>query len=291
MTTPLLITSGDCCGASLARSGVSGEVFVWHDILYDGPPREPGWPDQATLMARARFLEQETGGGLSYDHVLEGLTGQYEKLAHVGDYANTVLWFDACLFDQSMLAHILVCLQHQGAENVKLLCVAAFPGIEPYHGLGQLTPQQMASLAGSQQAVTPAQFAYAARVERAFAYRDIGLLQQLACEDQAPLPHVPAAVARWLEEQPDSCTGLGKLASLALAAIQDGCRTPADIFAAVSARDTPPQFWGDSTLWGRINALADHQPPLVRIAGPLPRLPQWEGIAEVNSFRVSPVGT
>lgn len=31
------MTSGDCAGELLEKSGLPGEVFVWHDILYDGP--------------------------------------------------------------------------------------------------------------------------------------------------------------------------------------------------------------------------------------------------------------
>jgi len=46
----LHITGGDMAGGSLAKAGLSGEVFVWHDILYDGP-RNPGWPDEGTLSA------------------------------------------------------------------------------------------------------------------------------------------------------------------------------------------------------------------------------------------------
>ena len=45
------ITSGDIAGASSAKAGLPGEVFVWHDLLYDGP-REPGWPSENTLSAR-----------------------------------------------------------------------------------------------------------------------------------------------------------------------------------------------------------------------------------------------
>ena len=135
----LHITSGDLAGNNLAKSGISGEVFVWHDILYDGT-RKPGWPDAETLHARALFLEQ--------------------------------------------------------------------------------------------------------------------------------------------------ATGLGRLESLALEAVQSGCEKPGDIFSAVAAADTPPQYWGDITLWAKINALADRDPPLVRIDGPLPRLPQWAGVADLNRFRI-----
>ncbi len=42
-------------------------------------------------------------------------------------------------------------------------------------------------------------------------------------------------------------------------------------------------------LWGKINGLADREPPLVEIEGPLPRLPQWEGIADLSLFRVRPL--
>ena len=72
MHPALHITSGDIAGGSLARSGVPGEVFVWHDILYDGP-RKPGWPDDGTLHARARFLEEATGGGLREQMIFETL--------------------------------------------------------------------------------------------------------------------------------------------------------------------------------------------------------------------------
>ena len=38
----LHITSGDIAGESLSRSGVPGEVFIWHDILYDGTRNDFG---------------------------------------------------------------------------------------------------------------------------------------------------------------------------------------------------------------------------------------------------------
>ena len=37
MNRTLHITSGDCAGEILAKSGTPGEILVWHDILYDGP--------------------------------------------------------------------------------------------------------------------------------------------------------------------------------------------------------------------------------------------------------------
>jgi hypothetical protein len=88
------------------------------------------------------------------------------------------------------------------------------------------------------------------------------------------------------QERPDSATGLGWLACLALAAIRAGCSTPGNVYAAVAAADTPPQFWGDTTLWAKINAFAEREPPLVRIDGPRDRLPQWESDVPINDFRI-----
>ncbi len=268
------------------KTGIPREVVVWHDILYDGP-RNPGWPDDGTLRARARFLEQATGGGLDRDYILRTLQNQYRKLAGAADYEPIVLWFDTCLFDQSMLAHILACMRHRDIRNADLLCVDAFPGIVPFNGLGQLQPCQLASLYDRRRPLTDAQFGYAEVVDRAFAMQDLVLFTELSRQSDAPLPWIPDAVSRWLQEQPDPATGLGRLESLALEAVQGGCETPGKIFSAVAAADSPPQYWGDITLWTKINALAERNPPLVRIEGPVERLPQWESTVDLNQFRIT----
>ncbi|MCB2180825.1 MAG: DUF1835 domain-containing protein [Desulfobulbaceae bacterium] len=285
MKNTLHITSGDCAGEILGKSGIAGDVFVWHDILYDGP-RNVGWPTDDTLKDRALFLKQTTAGGLSREYILDTLRNQYQKITDAAEYEHIVLWFDACLFDQSMLAHILCCLHDRKISPVELICVDSFPGIVPFNGLGQLQPLQMASLHDQRRPVTDAQFQFAKIVDQAFATQDRTLLMQLSSETDAPLPWIPAAVKRWLQELPDPATGLGKLERLALDAIRNGCEKPGDIFTAVAAADTPPQYWGDITLWAKINSLAERQPPLVKIQGPASRLPQWQGGPELKDFRL-----
>jgi len=54
MNDTLHITSGDVAGGLRRRPGWGVRFFVWHDILYDGP-RNPGWPDDRTIDARAEF--------------------------------------------------------------------------------------------------------------------------------------------------------------------------------------------------------------------------------------------
>jgi len=284
--TVLHITSGDIAGGYLAEAGLPGTVFVWHDILYDGP-RIPGWPDDEALRARALFLEDVTGGGLDSGSILRTLQHQYTVLQKSGEYETIVLWFDACLFDQSMLVHILACLDSLTLRKVELLCIDAFPGIEPFHGLGQLQPGQLASLYTGRSQVSEAVFQFAIFLDRVFADRDRVQMEEISKMPAAPLQWVPAAMKRWLQEQPDPVTGLGRLERLALDAIRTGLSAPGEILNAVARADTPPQYWGDTTLWQKINNLARRTPPLVAIEGPAPLLPQWPGELPVNNFRVT----
>jgi len=285
----LNITSGDVCGNSLRESGIDGEVFVWHDILYDGPRTRPGWPDEGTLDGRARFIEEVTGGGLGADTVLQVLRAQYQKLEEAAEHDDIVLWFDACLFDLSMLCHIVTCAAEKGIDRLQLVYVDSYPGVLPFHGLGQLSPEQLGSLRGQARPVTADQVSLAREVDAALALQDTAALGALAARRAAPIPGIPAAARRWLEEWPDRETGLGKLERLALEAVQAGRGSPREIFAYVAAHDTPPQFWGDIQLWGKINGLCRRIPPLLRIDGPTQVLPQWEGQGELDRYLVCPV--
>jgi len=285
MRNILHITSGDCAAEIMAKANLDGEVFVWHDVMYDGP-RQPGIPTDDIINARAEFLEGLTGGGLSKTLITKTLKDQYKKIDNLEKYDKIVLWFDACLFDQSMLAHILTCLLAKKYFSVKLLCVDKFPEIVPYNGLGQLTPLQLEKLYPMRKPVTTAQFQFAKKVDAAFATQNFGILNEMAIKKDLPLPWVSNAAKRWIEEQPNSKTGLGKLETLILSAIKNEIKKPWDIFKYVAKKDSLPQYWGDSTLWQKINELADKKPSRIKINGPKKRLPQWKSNIDLNLFEI-----
>ncbi len=283
----LHLTGGDSAGESLRQSGLDGGVLVWRDLLYDGT-RMAGWPDDEALASRASFLSRATGGALGAGQILGMLSEQYRCLGEACATRRIVLWFDACLFDQAMLAHVLTCLRQRDVRHADLIVADAFPGVVPFHGLGQLSPEQLAGLFGLRTAVTDAQFRFAAIVEQAFANQDVEVLREIGQGTRAPLPHVPAAARRWLAELPDPETGLGRLERLAVDAVHAGCNTPATIYRCVADADTPPQFWGDTTLWATINRLADRTPAVLAIEGPVARLPQFTGAGPaLDRFRIT----
>lgn len=282
----LHITSGDTVGALLSKSGLLGDILVWRDVLYDGK-RCAGWPDEATMLARSDFLFQVTGGGMSHEKLLKMIHEQYQHLAAANTYERVLLWFDACLFDQSMLVHLLTCLKHKNVSNLKLIEVSSFPGIVPFHGLGQLSANQLLSCYEYRKAVSSEQLDFAERVDLAFAEYDVLAWQEFAAmSSSAPLTNVPAAMLRRLQEEPDAQSGLGRLESLALASVKAGCHDPLKVYKAVSAADTPPQYWGDTTLWAVLNNLAERQVPLLRINGPAKRLPQWKSPYNLEEFSI-----
>jgi hypothetical protein len=57
----LHITSGGIAGDSLKRSGISGAVFVWHDILCDAPGN-PAWTTALHGLTVDRIMEDEKLG-------------------------------------------------------------------------------------------------------------------------------------------------------------------------------------------------------------------------------------
>jgi hypothetical protein len=240
------------------------------------------------MEARSSFLGRTTGGGLDRKLVMDTMRKQYGRLENLSGYDKIILWFDACLFDQAMLCHVLNCLNLvQAGGKTELICVDSFPGILPYNGLGQLSPEEAFSVYGTRQKVSAEEFSFASRVDRAFAIQDMEEFSRLARMEKAPIPWVPAAVRRWLEEQPDS-SGLGKLQRLAIQAVKNGKKHPLDILKEVASKDTPPRYWGDTTLWSKINSLAEKTPPLVSIKGPADRLPQWTTSFSMDEFSIFP---
>jgi hypothetical protein len=269
------ITSGDMSGELIAESGVPGEVFVWHDVLYDGPRSygSHGVPTNKIMHDRAAYLSELTGGGLKEESIFNGLSRDYAKLSELDSYDEIVFWFDSCLFDLSMLAHLLACIPDNILHKCKLICVSEFEDIKPFNGLGQLDADQMKSLYPLRKQLNQDQIYFSRLVDMAFANQDVDLFEKIINYKNPPLKYFDRAVQRWLEEKPTGDLSVGKLERLILDALDNGCGQPGEIFGYVAQHDSTPQYWGDITLWQKINGLSDRG--LVEIKGPAAKLPQW----------------
>src|SRR5437764_1127825 len=148
----LHVTNGDSAAATLRQSSVGGTVTITADVLHEGPT-PGGLAPERWRKVRARYLAES--GYDDYDSCLARLTRWDHTLEDYRSYDEVVLWFEHDLFDQLLLIRALdgFAGRNLGGTELSLICIGEFPGVVPFHGLGQLTPQQLATLLPKRQRV------------------------------------------------------------------------------------------------------------------------------------------
>lgn len=300
----LHITNGDHAGDKL-RSFVNGPVTLACDVLHEGPC--PPVDGDAWHEVRARFLA--SGDGRRYESIKAGMTASDAAIAQACEQGDEiVMWFEHDLFDQLALIRTLDLMvrlkpdtetrQPEAAEprksdaaepragvpvvsgfsralpRVSLICIGAFPGIDRFIGLGQLTQEQLATLVGTGVTVTAGHFKLAVDAWRAFRSPDALELLQIAhqlsaahlpvSEGGPALPFLGDALLRMLAEYPSTANGLSRTEELALQSLLDRPMAAGALFGVTQAQEARP-FMGDSTFFDILQRLASARVPLVTI--------------------------
>jgi len=246
------------CGSdirgSLADAGYVGEFLEISDPLVLGPlPRGEDF-----VPVRARFLADT--------FVLDAadIEADYErKLARLDAAARSpseriVLWFEHDSYDQLILAHVLAALAAARSRRraaVELICIDAFPAVQPFIGLGQLGPEALRLLWESRARVTPAQLRLGVAVWNALRAPDPSALFAIAAGGTPELPVMARALRRHLQELPWTRDGLGLTQRLTLQALASGPRRGAALFGAVQALDPLP-YLGDGIFYAILDDMA-----------------------------------
>lgn len=282
----LHVHCGDSSAQALRQTGVAGEVIAWCELFTEGPvPADLAGAEWLTVRSQA--LAAGSGGGLAPAQARAWLERQDQALAHWPEHEEIVLWFDACLYDQTILIRQLDWFARQplAGRQLSLLCLAAHPAHPRFAGLGELAPAELAALLPQRQPVTPAQFALGRAAWQAFRAPVPQALAALLADGCPALPELAPALRRHLQEFPAVSHGLGRLQTAALQAIaHDGRHDPGGIFRAASAREERPWF-GDTTLFACLARLAAGPVPLLSIAGPGP-LPCWQPPARLDAWHL-----
>ena len=252
----LHITNGDSAAISLRRTGVTGDVIAWRDILHEGPT-PAGLALEGMSDVRARFLASIEMG--TFAEVRRQLGARDAALRGA---RQVVLWFEHDLYDQLQLIQILATLATQPETTAELISISKFAGVEPFHGLGQLSPAQLASLWPVRRRVTPAQLALGSRAWKAFCSSDPLALRHLAGTDTQPLPFLHDAILRHFEEFPSPPDGLSRTERQILRAVAAGHQSFEAIFRANQAQEVAP-FMGDSVVQLRLDGLINARTPLI----------------------------
>ena len=306
----LHITNGDHAGDKL-RSFVDGPVALACDVLHEGPC--PPVDGDAWHETRARFLASE--GNPPYEAIKAGLAASDAAIAGACERGDgIVLWFEHDLFDQLALIRtldLMVRLKPNATETrrdvpvvssfsralprASLICIGAFPGVDRFIGLGQLTSEQLATLVGAGVTVTAGHFRLAVDAWRAFRSPDPSELLHIAdqlsaahlpfSEAGAALPFLGDALRRLLAEYPSTLHGLSRTEELALRSLLDGPMAAAALFRATQAHEGRP-FLGDSTFYDVLRRLGAARVPLVAIeAGADPGNPRDSTVAITSAGR------
>ncbi|NLF19610.1 MAG: DUF1835 domain-containing protein [Lentisphaerae bacterium] len=273
----LHVHTGDAAAAALTRSGIGGEQAVWTDVLMVGPLCADLASDAARRQ-RAEVLSASTGGAISPARCRHRLERQDESLRAWREHDEVVLWTDSCLYDQMILVRLLAWFEAvpEALPRLRLIGLDSHPAVPVFHGLGQLSPAQLAALLPARVAVTAAQLRTGRRVWDALCQTTPHDIEALAADAFPGLPFLGTALRRWLELYPAVENGLCRLQQEVLEALTSspGPMAPPALFAAVSERERPA-FFGDTMLWQMLNAMASCRHPLLHLDGAAP-LPQWD---------------
>ena len=252
----LHITNGDSAVEPIRALGLGGEVLPWRDVLHEGPVPAPATLD-SLRPHRARFLAGYRGA--TAVDIARELEQRDRRLGASAGDGEVALWFEHDLYDQLQLAQVLDHLAGRMQPRAARLTLA-----QSNDYLELLDAGRLRAMWEQRIDVTDAQLAAARRAWGAFAAADPREIERVL-DDVRALPYMRAALARHLEEYPDTDGGLSRTERQALEALEAGDRPLPGLFHAAHHEREAPIFLGDTVFEGMIDALSSGDEPLVRV--------------------------
>lgn len=208
-------------------AGIQGEAVVWHECCCEGPVGKDF--SQDFWDVRGGFVEGSYGAGKGeYAAKMQDI-----RTAFTGDasYSSVTLWFENDLFCLVNLLFTLGFLQ-DFAPNVPLylICPDRFEGIGDFRGLGQLSPEQFASLESSALELDESSLDWAAKVLLAYRNGKEQVLEELVGQPSGKLGLVAQGLRLHFQKLPSTENGLNKIEQDVLRAVAGGAQSPKDIF-------------------------------------------------------------
>jgi len=253
----------------LDDAGIPGRKLSWSDPLCEGPV--PSADRAALRPTRAEWLARHYG--VERDSDLKELVEADAVVDDAGSQDEVVLWFEADLFDQAILLHLLPRLADACGRSTRLSLVTLheYPGMMRFIGLGQLSASQLGELFARRVQVSPDMVAASREAWAAWVARTPELIAGIASRPTSPMTYLPAAARRMLEELPDARTGLSRTERQGLDAVAG--KAPSLHAAFAASQDMEERPWqGDSMFFATMWELTQGAAPLLAADGGWPTL-------------------
>ena len=242
----LHIFNGDCTLALWQKCGFSASTLVWRETYLEGP-----LPDTDDLhlfrLARAEYLATfEELRHINSEQLYLHLQKMDDTLLILTAADELMLWFDACIFDQTMLMRILYLLDNKRS---------GLPVIFLYCCDGNILQTNDFMLAETQKIrLNDQDLQLAARAWQLFIRRDAAGLRELSCHGNFEhLKQMQNALLRCAEEIPDT-EGLTRTGRQILQLLEHGSLSFQEIFNGLKKFENLP-FLGDTACRRILNDL------------------------------------
>ena len=260
----LHIHNGDAAAGVAKQSTIPGEHFAWREALIEGPTPADVSPAEWRKLRAAHLSDFYELDPTETESELES---QEEKLASYLDHDEVVLWFEHDLFCQIHLLYLLdwFAQRELGTTRLSLIFVGEYPGLSNFRGLGELNPDQMASLFPARREVSAAEFDLAKAAWAAYRSPDPSAIEAFIETDNSAMPFLKQALRLHLEKFPFVRNGLGRIQNRGLDFIQDGSRKFVELFPRFGNAE-PRYGLGDTQFYIALRGMSDAHQPLLKVS-------------------------
>ena len=242
----LHILNGDCAWELWKQCPFNGQSLVWRETYLEGP-----LPETDDLhhfrTARAEYLSHFAE--LAYTdqtRLYQYLKKLDESILNLPDASTLMLWFDSCIFDQTLLMRILYLLSRRKAGNIQTFFYCCEGNALQINDFKQGDAKKVQLL--------PEDWKVAGKAWLLFQRKDAEGMREFASrENFERLPKLKKALFRCAEDVPDE-NGLTRTRRQILQLVAEGNHTFTAIFKGLAALEEYP-FLGDTACQRHLEIL------------------------------------
>ena len=244
----LHILNGDFALELWKKCNFNAQSLVWKETYLEGPL--PITDDLHTFRsARAEYLSRfaelkDVGQEQLYNH----LQKMDDRILNGGGMCSLVLWFDSCIFDQTLLMRILYLLNRNQSNTTPVFLYCCNSNC--------LTLEDFQRGSSKMRPLTPEDLSIGADAWRAYQSRNAERMTQVAEQGNfAHLPEMKKALLRCAEEVPGQ-DGLNRTQRQILQIVASGKHSFVEIFKGLDAFEEYP-FLGDTACQRLLDQLVE----------------------------------